>query len=55
MATVSCLPNPAICRSNGVSSVDTDAIMLLMRPISVAAPVAVTTPRACPYTTSVPE
>ena len=51
---VSVLPKPAILRSSGVVSCSTDSSILPMRPISVAAPVATTTARACPWVTSVP-
>ncbi len=55
IAAVSQRPNWAICRSSGVVSCCTFATMALMRPISVAAPVATTMPAPWPWVTRVPE
>jgi hypothetical protein len=49
------LPKRFICRVSGVASVCTSEIILLMRPSSVAGPVAVTTPVPRPAATIVPE
>ena len=51
---VSHLAKAFIWRSNGVCSSSTDDSMLLIRPISVLTPVAVTNPSACPAVTIVP-
>ena len=55
MRTASALPNLSSCRVSGVSRLLTSEIIVWMRPISVASPVAVTTPVPCPAATSVPE
>ena len=48
MTQVSTRLNPAIWRSSGVVRVATAPSIRLMRPISVRAPVATTTPQPCP-------
>ncbi len=55
MTPVSQRAKTAICRRSGVVKGSTRAIKVPMRPISVVAPVAVTTPRPSPWVTSVPE
>ena len=55
MTAVIAYPNFLIWRSSGVSSALTAAIIWLMRPNSVSAPVATTTPVPRPEATSVPE
>ena len=54
MNTVSHRANTFICRTSGVVSTSTVESMPLIRPISVCAPVATTTPRPVPLVTSVP-
>ena len=55
MTSVSTLPNCASCFVSGVCSDPASPTSVWMRPISVAAPVAVTMPRPCPAETIVPE
>ncbi len=55
MITASQRLNCSICRSSGVDSACTCCSMAPMRPSSVSAPVATTSPLAWPLLTRVPE
>ena len=55
MITASQRLNCSICRSSGVDNACTCCSIAPIRPSSVLAPVATTTPLACPLLTRVPE